>query len=227
MHHSHTRCRSRSADCGLRPASRPVELSEWGARMKRQSLKRRLISTGGTTLLLWSLTAGAAAAKPLEHEHFEDISSNVIEEFCGDLTVREDVDITGMFLFNPRGSDGIPYGTATVHGSVSWTNLANDKSLTSVFNFVEKDLKITDNADGTFTIRVMNAGGGKVYGPDGKLLFSDDGLIWFEVLIDNGGTPTDASDDEFLEFLGVVKGSTGTNDTEGRDFCDDIHEFIG
>jgi hypothetical protein len=26
---------------------------------------------------------------------------------------------------------------------------------------------------------------------------------------------------------GIVEGSTGRNDTEGRDFCADIHEFIG
>ena len=190
-------------------------------------MKRRLISIGWMALLLLSLTATAAAAKPLEHGHFTDLSSQVITDFCGDLTVREDVDVTGMFLFNPRGADGIPYFTATVHGSVTWTNLANDKSLTSVFNFVDKDLKITDNGDGTLTILVMNAGGGKILGPDGKLLFKDSGLVWFEVLIDHGGTLADPSDDVFLEFLGVVKGSTGTNDTEGRDFCADIHEFIG
>ena len=190
-------------------------------------MKRRLISVGGMALLLLSLAATAAAAKPLEHEHFTDVSSQVITDFCGDLTVREDVDVSGMFLFNARGRDGIPYATATVHGSVSWTNLANGKTMTQVFNFVDKDLKITDNGDGTLTIRVMSAGGSKVLGPDGKLLFKDSGLIWFEVLIDHGGTLTDASDDEFLEFLGVVKGSTGTNDLEGRDFCEDIHEFIG
>jgi hypothetical protein len=34
-----------------------------------------------------------------------------------------------------------------------------------------------------------------------------------------------ASDDEFLEFLGIVKDSTGRNDLEGRNFCDDLVEF--
>jgi hypothetical protein len=58
-------------------------------------------------------------------------------------------------------------------------------------------------------------------GPDG-FLFLDSGHFRFEILIDLGGTPTDPSDDEFLECLGVVKGPTGRNDTEGRDFCDDI-----
>ena len=66
-----------------------------------------------------------------------------------------------------------------------------------------------------------------MYGPDGEFRFSDPGQTRFEVLIDHGGTPTDPSDDEFLEFPGVVKGSTGRNDLEGHDFCADIHEFIG
>src|ERR687892_402717 len=39
--------------------------------------------------------------------------------------------------------------------------------------------------------------------------------------------PTDFSDDEFIADLGLVKGSTGRNDTQGRDFCEDIHTFIG
>jgi hypothetical protein len=85
---------------------------------------------------------------------------------------------------------------------------------------------VTDNGDGTLTIPGMGAGMSKYLGPDG-FLFLDAGQFRFEVLIDHGGTPTDPSDDEELEFLGFVKGSTGRNDLQDRDFCDDIHEFIG
>jgi len=91
----------------------------------------------------------------------------------------------------------------------------------------KKDLKVTDNGDGTLTILVNAAGGQRIYGPDGKLLFRDPGMVRYEFLIDHNGTPTDPEDDEFLEFLGVVKGSTGLNESEGRDFCDDIRMFIG
>jgi hypothetical protein len=189
------------------------------------TLKRSRAAASGATLLLSALTVGGVAAKPLEQGRFHDVDSQVIEEFCGDLTVREDLDISGTFLLNTRGRDGIPYFMDHAHGFISWTNLATGKSLSSVFRTVSKDLKITDNGDGTFTILVLSTGGGKIYGPDGKLLFGEDGQLRFEVLIDNAGTPTDPSDDAFLEFLGVVKESTGTNDTEGRDFCDDMHEF--
>jgi hypothetical protein len=73
----------------------------------------------------------------------------------------------------------------------------------------------------------MSTGGTRLYGPDGKVVLRDPGQIRFAFLIDHGGTPADPTDDVFLEDLGLVKGSTGRNDTEGRDFCADIHEFIG
>ena len=55
-----------------------------------------------------------------------------------------------------------------------------------------------------------------LYGEDGKAIARDPGQTRVEILVDHGGTPTDPSDDEFLEFLGVVKESTGRSD----DFCE-------
>jgi hypothetical protein len=184
------------------------------------------LACGLTALALGSAVV-PAAAKPLERFHFHDSSSEVVEDFCGDLTVRIDAEIDGSFLLNPHGPDGLAYGLEHSHGTVSFTNLANDKSLTTVFSTVVKDLKVTDNGDGTLTLLVMATGSNKVYGPDGKLLFNDPGQIRFEILIDHSGTPTDPTDDEFIADLGQVKGSTGRNDLQGRDFCADIHEFIG
>ena len=189
------------------------------------NLKRKLVAAGGATLLLSVLTVGSAGAKPVDRGSFHDVSSEVIEDFCGDLTVREDVDIRGTFLVNPRGREGILYFHDNAHGSITWTNLATGKSLTFVFNTVSKDHKITANGDGTYTILVLATGGGKILGPDGKLLFSDAGQIRFASVVDFSGTPTDPSDDVFIEDLGLVKGSTGTNDLAGRDFCADMHEF--
>ncbi len=151
----------------------------------------------------------------------------MIQNFCGDLTVRFAYEVHGTFLFNPHGPHGLAYAKETVHGKQVFTNLSNGMSLTHVFNNVTKDLKVVSNGDGTLTILVLATGSNKWYGPDGKLLFNDPGQTRFEVLIDHGGTPNDPTDDEFLEFLGVVKGSTGRNDPQGRDFCADVHEFIG
>jgi hypothetical protein len=175
---------------------------------------------------LMSSLAVSAQAKPLERERIHEFGSEIIDDFCG-LTVLEQFDRHVNITFNQRGEDKIAYFTGNIHGWTSWTNVANGKTLTGVDNFVDKDQKITVNDDGTLTILVLAAGSTKVYGPDGRLLFNDPGQVRFEVLIDHNGTPTDPSDDEFLEFLGVVKGSTGRNDLDGRDFCEDIQAFIG
>jgi hypothetical protein len=50
----------------------------------------------------------------------------------------------------------------------------------------------------------------------GKAIARNPGQERFEIRVDHGGTPTDPSDDAFLEFLGVVKESTGRTD----DFCE-------
>ena len=173
----------------------------------------------GLTVLGVGVGVGPAAAQPLEREHFQDVSSEVDDEFCGDLTVRIDTDIQGTLLLNAHGPDGLVYGIENFHGTVSVTNLANDKTFTEVYNLLSRDVTVTDNGDGTLTILILSTGGHQVYGPDGERLFVDTGPAWFEVLVD-------ASNGEFLEFLGIVK-RVGRNDLEGTDFCDIIHEFIG
>jgi hypothetical protein len=190
-------------------------------------LRRRVTMAGVVVLLTLAATIGPAWAKPLERVHFHDSSSEVIEDFCPGLTARLDSEVDGTFLLNPHGPDGLAYGSEKVHGTDSLTNLANDKTITRVFNVTSKDLKVTDNGDGTLTILVLATGGERWYGPDGQFLFSNPGQTRFEVLIDHGGTPTDPSDDEFLEFLGVVKGSTGRNDLTDENFCDQMLSVIG
>ena len=196
--------------------------------MRSALLARRGVVFVAMTAVI-SILAVTAQARPLERERFVESGAEVIEDFCDveGLTVLEEFEDHVNVTFNAHGRDRLAYFTGTIHGWTSWTNLANDRSLTQVYNFVDKDQKVVDNGDGTLTIRVLNAGGAKVYGPDGKLLFKDPGQTQFEVLVDHAGTPSDPSDDEFLEFLGVVKPSTGVNDLEGRDFCEDILTFIG
>ena len=171
-------------------------------------------------------SAAPAGARVIDHEpRFHDFDSQVIEDFCGDLRVRVDFDVVGMFLENSHGRDGLVYFMETHHGFVSYTNLANGESVTVTFNNVDKDLKVTDNGDGTLTIIATNNGVTTVRASTGKLRLKETGTLRFESLVDTGGTPTDPSDDEVLEER-VVKEQTGLT-LEGRDFCDDIHQFIG
>lgn len=88
---------------------------------------------------------------------------------------------------------------------------------------MDKDLKITDNGDGTMTILVLATGNAAAYGEDGKAIARNPGQVRYEVLIDYGADIADPSDDEFLKFLGEVKGSTGRSD----DFCSAVLPIIG
>ena len=168
--------------------------------------------------------AGPAGAVPLEHLHESETATEFDDAFCGDLDVRIDVDFSGHVLIVLR--KGLPYFQANVRVTTVITNLANGKTFTLVDTVLDKDAQIVDNGDGTFTITVRIAGSTHVFGPDGKRLFLDTGLTLFQILIDNGGTPSDPSDDEFIADLDVLK-RVGRNDTATRDFCEDIHTFIG
>ena len=180
-------------------------------------LVRTLGLAAGLALVGSMALAGGASAKPIEHTEFHDESTDTIDNFCEvpGLTVQVDSVVDGRFLFNPHGPDGLAYAHANLSFTNVFTNVANDNTVTEVGKVVDKDLRVTDNGDGTLTILRLITGPVAVYGPDGKALARNPGQVRFEFLVDHGGTPTDPSDDEFIEDLGLVKGSTGRND----DFC--------
>jgi hypothetical protein len=117
-----------------------------------------------------------------------------------------------------HGKARLVYFMDNFHGWESFTNPEMGDSYVHVTNSVVHDQKITDNGDGTLTIVTMGAGGDNRYASNGSLSLHDTGTTRFAALIDHNGTPSNPDDDVFLEDLGVVKPSTGTNDTQGRDF---------
>ncbi len=175
-----------------------------------------------------ALAGPAQAGPPLEQENFHDDFTDVEENFCDveGLSVEIHEVIDGTFMFNTTGKNDVPHIVETDHGTVSFTNLTTGKSYTNVFDGPVKTLEITDNGDGTATVVQLITGGSRWYGPDGKVLFHEDGQIRVELLIDFGGTPYDLSDDVVLDSR-LIFGSTGTNDTEGRDFCEDFLAITG
>lgn len=161
--------------------------------------------------------AAVASAGPVFQESFHEEETVVLENFCDvpGLTVEAAFVTDGRVHAVQHGRQEAPYFVEHVKRTEVYTNLANDKSVTAVVNAMTKDLRITDNGDGTITILVLATGNAVLYGEDGKALGRDPGQIRYKILIDTAGTPSDPSDDEFLAFLGVVKGSTGRSD----DFC--------
>jgi hypothetical protein len=197
--------------------------------MKRRAMPAVAAVAVIAALAVVALAGPAEAGPPLEQENFHDESTEVEENFCDveGLSVEIHEVIDGTFVFNTTGSNDVPHLVTTIHGTVSFTNLTTGKSFTNVFDIVDKTLEITLNDDGeTVTVVELITGGGRWYGPDGKVLFHEDGQIRIELLIDFGGTPYDLSDDVVLDEQ-LIFGSTGTNDTEGRDFCEDFLAITG
>ena len=163
--------------------------------------------------------AAAANAGQIFREHFRDAEdSEVFTDFCGEsgLTVEFATTADGHVHAVARGRDGLAYFGAQIRQDEVVTNLANGNSVRSHSTFVDKDLRVTDNGDGTLTILILSTGNAVLYGEDGKVIARNPGQVRFEILVDHGGTPSDPSDDEFIEFLREVKESTGRND----DFCE-------
>jgi hypothetical protein len=170
-----------------------------------------------TLLVLFGLsTAVPAAAEPLVKERFHAEGTFVDEDFCGaGLTVDGTFVTDGRLLVVPHGPDGLQYFLEHLKVTVIYTNRANSKTVTLEVTRVNKDLRVTDNGDGTLTILALATGNDVFYGPDGKAIGRNPGQIRVEILVDHGGTPTDPSDDEVLAEE-LVKGSTGRSD----DFCE-------
>ena len=180
-----------------------------------RTLRMYAILAVGATLALAGSTA--ASAGQIFHETFHEETTRIETDFCGvpGLTVEFARVDDGRAHAVPHGKAGLAYFGAHITRTETVTNLANGKSVTSRGTFIDKDLRVTDNGDGTLTLLILTTGNAVLYGPDGKAVARNPGQERFEVLVDHGGTPTDPSDDEFLEFLGVVKESTGRSD----DFC--------
>ena len=184
----------------------------------RHSRTLRLSATVALGVTAAVAFVAAASAGQIFSEHFRDeAEAEIITDFCGvtGLTVEFATVSDGHVHGVTHGRDGLAYFGAQVRQDQVVTNLANGNTVRSRSTFVDKDLRVTDNGDGTLTILILTTGNAVLYGEDGKVIARNPGQVRVEILVDHAGTPSDPEDDEFLEFLGVVKESTGRND----DFC--------
>lgn len=163
---------------------------------------RRLTAALVMAALAIPMMASTAQAAPPDKESWQVVYEGS-NDLCG-VAVNYRFEERGTFTGKTRGPNGLYYGGAQIHQTVVWTNPDNGKSITNKGSFVSKDLKVVANADGTFTVTVLAAGGETTYGPDGKALFRNPGQTRYQILF--------GADGEWLEDLGVIKGSTGRND---------------
>jgi hypothetical protein len=186
----------------------------------RHSRKLRLgaiLALGATAAVT---LAAAASAGQVFRETIHEEGTFVFDDFCdvSGLTVEVAFVVDARVQAVPHGPDRLDYFLQHGRHTNVFTNLANDRSVTEAVKVVEKDMRVTDNGDGTLTILILATGNAVVYGENGKAIARNPGQVRFEILVDHGGTPNDPSDDEFLEDLGLVKGSTGRSD----DFCEAV-----
>lgn len=192
---------------------------------------RTWLASAAAAIVAAAFTGTAQAGPPIVNDHFDFTSTHIEQEehegFCPDIPflVLFEGHAKGSTLAVHHG-DGFVYFGTRVRVSDTYTNVETGRSMSIEVVLSSKDQTIVDNGDGTITITGQDTGRQRSFDDDGNLLFTDTGLIRYEVLIDTAGTPGDPEDDEFLAFLGETK-VAGPHETLDRDFCADLLEFIG
>lgn len=190
-------------------------------RLGHPGVRTRGAVSATVALALTAAGATAVTAAPLDRFVFEDEQSAVLEDFCGitDLTVQWHRVERGSVQLIPRGPDQLPHAHGAFQGSSTYTNVATGDAFTFAWNSTDQDLRLVDNGDGTSTALIQVAGNRSVY-VDDRRVAGGTGVLRDEVLVDNGGTPTDPSDDAFIAVVDRPK-DTGLNETTavGFDAC--------
>jgi hypothetical protein len=178
-------------------------------------MRRLLFAVASLAALVLAMAAlaepGRVVRETVDEEFF-----NEIDDFCGTgMEVESHVVVSGRTTIRPRGRDGLIYFANRLRITETFTNVANSKYVVSTVNLVDKDLRVTNNGDGTLTILILSTGNAVIYNSSGKAIGRNPGQVRFELVVDHGGTPNDPSDDTEISFE-QIKGSTGRTD----DFCE-------
>jgi hypothetical protein len=126
-------------------------------------------------------------------------------------------DFQTVLLGVARGAISVADGLATFDWLPTW-----DENQNLVFRHTSEDYERVRGTyhyaagDGTLTILVLATGSDRWLDSDGKLLFANPGQIRFEILIDHNGTPSDPSDDVFLEDLRTQVGQALSGELRGQ-----------
>lgn len=191
--------------------------------MSASARRRGAVAVAAAAALAASVVAAPSAiARPIENVRFTELNSFTDSNFC-DAGIEVNIEQTAEVhvLLNSRKPGTAPYFQANVRAEATYSGPGG--VVTEDVRILDKDLKITDNGDGTMTILVLATGNAAAYDESGKAIARNPGQVRYEILIDYGEDFADPFDDTFLEFLGEVKGSTGRTD----DFCAAVLPIIG
>lgn len=176
-------------------------------------------ATGSATAAVLALGA-PVDAKPFDQFTFTDDREEVRTDFCGidGLDVHWHRVEHGRVLLLARGPGQLPHAQGAFQGSATYTNLATGREVTFRWNSMDKSHEIIDNGDGT-TTEIVQVSGDRTWWSGGRRIAADTGTMRVEVLVNNGGTPTDPSDDAFIDVVQDIQPSTGLNAGLSFDLC--------
>ena len=172
-----------------------------------------------------TLGVSVSLAAPIEQGRFNEQSSRIVDGYCGDVRVRIDFHDQGVFVGRPAGKGLFLRYTVSHHGGVTITNLATGRAFTFVWNYLEQDIKVTENGDGTISILSQVPGPETIYGPDGHMVSTSGGTMRVLTVIDFAGTPLDPSDDQFVSQELVSE--NGGKPQPDISYCDSFHTLTG
>ena len=166
---------------------------------------RHFIAALVCSIAALAVLVGPASARQSVHENWHDEGTLIHENFCGaaGLTVSDEFVADGKITVVPHGSDGPEYFLNRYKETNVVTNLANGKVIGFSFTVAEKDLKVTENGEGTVTVLFLSTGNLVLYGADGKAIARNPGQVRIESVFDEDGE---------LISERLVKGSTGRSD---------------
>ena len=141
-----------------------------------------------------------AAAQPVDRTHQHMVVTVQDDEVCGvPVTTTADINANNQ---ERLASSGFPLFKTTGRVTVTWTNPLTGKSVSNFFaGGLSRDLTVTDNGDGTITLRTAITGvPEKIRVAKGKPITMDVGRVVFVSVIDYNGTPTNTDDDVLISW---------------------------
>jgi hypothetical protein len=166
----------------------------WSMRRLQSARAAALSGLIACGILIAAAQPAAAELVDRSHEHIaftdEFVVCDVPVTFTADIVnnTQERIARSGFPLFKSTGA-----------GTAIFTNPETGKSVSNHVASTSKDLTVTDNGDGTITVRTAITGLAEQWRlSDGTIAIMDVGRIVLVTVLNYNGTPTDTSDDQVV-----------------------------
>lgn len=186
----------------------------------RHRTRRARLTTGALTLGLVVALAAPATARPVLSEHNHDSWTGY--GVC-DANISDDATIDETFSVITHQDGTVGYTQDNFRLSEVFTNLDTGRTFRVDSTGAFKDLRITDNGDGTYTFLSQQAGTSVAWDDSGAVVSRDSGLIRVQGSYDTQGTPL-PFDDVLVTDYGVVS-TAGPHVSLTHDFCTDLLHY--